>query len=146
MAAVGERSAAVDTLRPGAQRDAEIGLLIDEALLRHDVVVVGDARAERNRLVTLAQLIGGKLTAAFVDHADALLAGSGQLLEGAARRFADLGVDLVAAEVAFDARDAYRREGLRGRPAAFDELAGSLIERCEGMRSSARRRPRGSPC
>ena len=140
LAANGERSAAVETLRHGAQRAAETGLLVDEALLRHDLVRLGEARAERDRLVELARLIGGELIPAFADHADALVSGSGRSLEDAARRFADLGVDLVAAEAALDARDAYRREGLRRRAAECDELARRLTERCEGVRSPVQRR------
>lgn len=140
LAAIGERSAAVDTFRRGAQRAAETGLLVDEALLRHDLIRLGEARAERHRLDELARRIGGLLIPVLVDHADALVSRSGRLLDGTARRFVDLGEDLVAAEAALDAADAYRREGLLRRAAECGELARHLTEQCEGVRSPTQRR------
>ncbi len=139
LAASGARSAAIDTLRHGAQLAAKTGLLVDEAMLRHDLVRLGQARAERRRLAELAERIVGALIPAFADHADALLAGSGRSLDVAARRFADLDADLIAAEAAHDAADAYRREGLRRRAAECGELAHQLIERAEGARSPTTR-------
>jgi DNA-binding CsgD family transcriptional regulator len=140
LAASGARTAAVETLRNGADRAGESGLLVDEAMLRHDLVRLGLARAERDRLVDLAGRIDGELVPALVGHADAVLAGAGRPLEDAARRFAELDVDLVAAEAALGAAEAYRRQGLRRRAAECSELAHHLIENCEGVRSPATRR------
>ena len=107
LAATGARSAAVETLRRGAHRAAEIGLVVDEALLRHDLVRLGEARAERGRLAELARQIGGELVASFASHAEALFSGSSRILNAASGRFADLGVNLVAAEAALDACHAH---------------------------------------
>jgi DNA-binding CsgD family transcriptional regulator len=138
LAATGARSAAVETLRSAADRAADTGLLVDEATLRHDLVRLGEARTERRRLAELAQRIDGALVPAYVDHTDALLSGSGRPLEEAARSLAGLGVDLVAAEAALDAADAYRRERLQRRATECGELADQLLERCEGIRSAAK--------
>ena len=123
----------------GAQRAAEIGLVVDEALLRHDLVRLGEARAERGRLAELARQIGGELVASFASHTEALFSGSGRILNAVSLRFADLGANLVAAEAALDARDASRREGLQRRAAECAELARRLTEQCEGVRSPAQR-------
>jgi DNA-binding CsgD family transcriptional regulator len=127
-------------LRHGAHQAGETGLLVDEAMLRHDLVRLGHARAERERLVHLAERIDGDMVPALAGHADAVLAGSGRALEDAARRLADLDVDLIAAEAALGAADAYRREGLRRRAAECGQLAHQLIESCEGVRPPGTRR------
>jgi DNA-binding CsgD family transcriptional regulator len=62
---------------------------------------------------------------------------SGGELETAAHRFAQLGVNFVAAEAALNAAAAHRREGLRRRAAECDSLARRLLASCEGARSPA---------
>ena len=139
LAARGERSTAVADMRVAAQRAADAGLMVAEALLRHDLVRLGEARSQQDRLGELAQLIDGELAPALADHCRAVLSGSGTALESVARRFAELGVDLVAAEAAIDAAAAHRSGGFRRRAAECDALAHRLIVACEGARSPAMR-------
>jgi DNA-binding CsgD family transcriptional regulator len=139
LAAGGERTSALAGLRSAARRAAEAELVVGEALLRHDVVRLGDARSELDRLGELSERIDGELSTVLTDHCNAVVSGSGTALETVAHRFAELGVDLIAAEAALDAAAAHRREGLRRRAAECDGLARRLIEVCEGAQSPAMR-------
>ena len=139
LAAGGERSKALAGLRSAAERAADLELVVIEAVLRHDLARLGEARSEEGRVRELAELIDGELVAALAEHCRVLSSGSGHALEAAARRFAALGVDLVAAEAALDAAAAYRGEGLRRRAAECDALAHRLISDCGGARTPAMR-------
>lgn len=131
----GGRSQAMGELRSAAQRAADDGLRVTEALLRHDLARLGDAGAQRGRLAELAGEIDGELVPALEAHADALFTGAGRALEAAAERLAELGVELIAAEAALEAAAAYRSEGLRRRAAEADALARRLLVSCGAERT-----------
>jgi DNA-binding CsgD family transcriptional regulator len=139
LAARGERTRALAALARAAGRAAEGELFVVETMLRHDLIRLGDAGSQQHRLATLAEQIGGELSAAMAEHALAVVAGSAKSLEAAADRFAELGVDQVAAEAALEAAAAYRREGLRRRASECEGLAQRLISACGGVRSPAMR-------
>jgi DNA-binding NarL/FixJ family response regulator len=120
-----------------ARDAADAELFVVEAVLRHDLARLGEARSKHDRLDELADRIDGELVAALADHARALASESGGELETAAHRFAQLGVNFVAAEAALNAAAAHRREGLRRRAAECDSLARRLLASCEGARSPA---------
>ncbi len=139
LAAAGERTAAVAHLRSAAGRAADAELVVAEALLRHDLVRLGDARSQQDHLSALVERIDGELTAVLAAHCRALISGSGAAIEDVAHRFAELGVNLVAAEAALDAAGAHRSDGLRRRAAECDRWAQQMIAACEGVRSPAMR-------
>jgi DNA-binding CsgD family transcriptional regulator/tetratricopeptide (TPR) repeat protein len=138
-AANGEKSEAVAVLRAAAARAADTDQLVVEALLRHDVARLGDARAEQRRLAELAERIDGDLVPALAEHARALASGAAAPLEAAANRLVELGAALVAQEAAFGAAAAWRAGGFRRRAAACDELGRRLAADCESARSPAAR-------
>ena len=138
-AANGETSESVGMLRAAAARAAETDQLVVEALLRHDVARLGDARSEQRRLAELGELVDGELISALAEHARALASDAGAPLEAAANRLAGLGAALVAHEAATDAAAAWRADGHRRRAAACEELAHRLAAECEGARSPAAR-------
>jgi DNA-binding CsgD family transcriptional regulator len=137
LVASGERSRGLTALRSAADRAAAGGLIVVEALLRHDLARLGDAKAEVDRLAGLGQQIDGALGRALAAHAGALVAGDGRELAASADRLAALGVDLLAAEAAVDASAALRVDGLRRKAAEYAGLADRLMEACGNVRSVA---------
>ncbi len=138
-AAAGARTEAVLMLRAAASRAADTDQLVAEAVLRHDIARLGDARAEQRRLAELAERVDGELVPALADHARALASGAAEPLEAAANRLAGLGVAHLAYEAATGAAAAWRAGGHRRRAAACDELARRLETECEAARSPAAR-------
>jgi DNA-binding NarL/FixJ family response regulator len=139
LAARGERTTAVASLQSAAQRAADASLAVTEALLRHDLARLGEARAQHDRLTELAGTVDGELTDVLAEHCRALVSRSGAALEVVAGRLEELGVDLIAAEAALDAAAAHRRDGLRRRAAECEGFAHHLIVNCDGARSPAMR-------
>lgn len=90
---------------------------------------------EARRVVTLAASTQGALTAAFADHAAALLRDDGDRLDRAATHFHRLGLRILAAEAAVHASLAYRRAGLGAKARAASTRAAMLHTACEGART-----------
>lgn len=90
---------------------------------------------EARRVVALAPSIQGALTAAFADHAAAVLHDDGDALDRAATHFHRLGLGLLATEAAVHASLAYRRAGLAARARAASTRAAMLHTACEGART-----------
>jgi DNA-binding CsgD family transcriptional regulator len=138
-AANGATKHAITVLRNAAERAAANNQYVVEALLRHDLVRLGKARAEQPRLAKLANQMDGELVSALAEHAAALVTGVAAPLEAAAHRLADLGAALLAYEAASDAATAWQNEGYRRRAAACEELASRYATECDGARSPAAR-------
>jgi DNA-binding CsgD family transcriptional regulator len=138
-AAAGERSQAVTILRAAAERAAATDQLISEALLRHDLARLGEARHHQARLTELAEHVDGELVPTLAEHAYALVSGAAAGLEAAARRLAALDAALLAHEAATDAAAAWRAEGFRRRAEECEDQARRLAADCEGSRSPASR-------
>jgi hypothetical protein len=121
---------------PLVGRAGELVAIVERLERERPVVIAGAAGVGKSRLLrevgasaqergwSISRIVGA-LIRAFAGDADALLLGSGRSLHQEARRCADLDVDLIAAEVAHDAADAYRREGLRRRATECREPAPS---------------------
>ncbi|HEY8543490.1 MAG TPA: LuxR C-terminal-related transcriptional regulator, partial [Acidimicrobiales bacterium] len=90
---------------------------------------------EARRVVSLAPSTQGLLTAAFADHAAALLRDDGDRLDQAATTFHRLGMRVLAAEAAVHASLAYRRAGLGAKARAASTRAAVLHSACEGART-----------
>ena len=137
MVATGERTRGLIALRSAADRASAAGLVVVEALLRHDLARLGDAKSEADRLAELAPRIDGALAGVLAAHAGALVSGDGHELAAVSDRFAALGADLLAAEAAVDAAAALRVAGLRRKAAEYASLAERLMESCGDVRSTA---------
>ena len=138
-AARGERSAAASMLTTAARQAAERELFVVEAALRHDLVRLGNPTPEVARLAELADVIDGDLTPTMAAHASALVRAVPDELDAVARRFAALGVDLLAAEAALDAAAGFRRSGLTRRAAESEGWARQLLATCGVVRTPAMR-------
>jgi len=90
---------------------------------------------EARRVVALAPSTQGVLTAAFAEHAAALLRDDGERLDRVATNFHRLGLRILATEAAVHASLAYRREGLGARARAASTRAAMLHTACEGART-----------
>jgi DNA-binding CsgD family transcriptional regulator/tetratricopeptide (TPR) repeat protein len=144
LVAGGEHSAAASTLRAAATRASMTDQLVAEATLRHDVVRLGHARSERDRLAELATLIDGPLTATMAEHARTLAVADAEGVDGVAHGFADLGCAGLAMEAATDASRLLLGAGYRRRAAAAEAFARQLSEDCEGLAPSLAGSPGGA--
>ncbi|MBO3748435.1 helix-turn-helix transcriptional regulator [Streptosporangiaceae bacterium NEAU-GS5] len=122
-----------------AREAAELGA--GWALALHDLVRLGAAGQVVGRLERLAEREDSPLTAVLAAHAAAVVAGDGAALDKVARRLADLGLRLHAAEAAAQAVAAYAAgpadaASLRAARAAA-RLAGTLAAGCQGARTPA---------
>ncbi len=142
-AAAGATTDAITLLRAAAAVAGDTDQLVVEAQLRHDIVRLGDARAEQERLTALAEAVDGDLVRALADHARARLSSDAAALEAAAHSLAGVGAVLAAHEAATEAASAWRVQGYRRRAGACDELAQRLAAESEGARSPAARTEAG---
>jgi DNA-binding CsgD family transcriptional regulator len=102
-----------------------------EAALRFGSVGVAE------RLVEVASRVEGPLAATLRQLGEAVVAGDGARLDAVAAAFADLGMDIHAAEAATWAARAHREAGSSARALASSERAEDLLARCEGARTPA---------
>ncbi|GLX10729.1 helix-turn-helix transcriptional regulator [Microbispora sp. NBRC 16548] len=106
----------------------------DDLFVLHDVARLGAPELVTRRLDRLAETMSGDLAAVLADHAAALAVRDAAALDKAARRLADLGLLLHAAEAAAHAADAHRD----GRAAAASRAYASALARaCQGARTPA---------
>jgi DNA-binding CsgD family transcriptional regulator len=131
----GETSDAVAMLRSAADRAAATEQAVAEATLRHDLVRLGQVRAEQQRLGELAAIVDGPLTATMADHARALAARDAGAVDGVARRFAEHGCAGLAAEAASVAKQMLLADGERRRAASAEAFALEMLAACEGASS-----------
>ncbi len=136
-AARGEVRAAIEL---ALDRAAEAGRYEQagfELIALHDVARLGAPARVAARVVELAGTVQGDLAPLFGAHVEALLASNGTALDEVAASFADLGVNLLAAEAAAAAATAHRYAGRTGSAAASAVRATALAASCEGARTPA---------
>jgi DNA-binding CsgD family transcriptional regulator len=125
--AVGSALAAARACRSGASLPGELFAL-------HDVVRLGAPGLVADRLTRLADTLPGDLAPLLADHAAALVAADGAALDKVARRLAELGLLLHAAEVAGHAAKAHRDTRSADASIAY---ASTLAQACQGARTPA---------
>ncbi|MBB5081778.1 DNA-binding CsgD family transcriptional regulator [Nonomuraea endophytica] len=105
------------------------------AVALYDAARLGAAAAVHERLSELATRLEGELVPAMALAAKGLATGDGSLMEEALPVFADLGHNLLAAEIASAAAEAHRKAGLWARAGLLVERAAAFAARCEGART-----------
>ena len=88
-----------------------------------------------DRLAELESACEGDLVAAYAGHAAAAAAGRPEPLVEASARFERLGAQLLAAEAATEAAQAFQRQGDGRAAAAAGARAATLAETCEGAQT-----------
>ncbi len=128
-ASVGETTAAQLHAAQAAQIAQGAGMHAVEMHARYTAVRFGD-RAHAARLVELAGTLSTALGEAIAAHALGLAGHDGDLLDVAARRFADLGALASAADAAAQAASEHARRGYRGKEVESSTWAYGLASRC----------------
>ncbi|GII32688.1 helix-turn-helix domain-containing protein [Planotetraspora mira] len=105
-----------------------------ELFALHDVVRLGAPGLVADRLRRLADTLPGDLAPLLADHAAALVAADGPALDKVARRLADLGLLLHAAEAAGHAAKAHRDTRSADASIAY---ASTLAQACQGAHTPA---------
>ncbi len=108
-----------------------------EVMLLHDAATLGAAEAVVERLRVLRASVDGAYAPAAAAHAEAMLAADGPALDDVSRDFEAMGMNLVAAEAAFQAVQAYRANGLIARASSSTSRGERLAGLCEGARTPA---------
>ena len=116
-----------------ATTSAAEGNVAGQLLAWRDVNRFGDATAALAGLRAVPA--EGPAAEVYVAHAEAAADADAARLLAVADRMAGLGLDLLAAEAAAQAADAYLRTGHTVRAAAATDRAGVLRARCEGART-----------
>ncbi|MEU0785389.1 LuxR C-terminal-related transcriptional regulator [Streptomyces sp. NPDC006173] len=134
-AARGELSRARDLLRSAADRARRSGHLVSEALVLTDIARLGDPKAVQERLVTLSAKGDGAFTPARARFVTALAEKDPQGLMACSEELEHMGAQLLAAEAAAAAADAWRRKGDARKVTAATADATRLADLCEGART-----------
>ncbi|GAA4482940.1 LuxR C-terminal-related transcriptional regulator [Rhodococcus olei] len=129
-------SAAIEFARRAASLAHTSGLLAAEAEALHAAVRFGDT-AGAPRLLSLADLIDGRLVQPMARQATALSSADGDELVHAAGQFDGLGARLLAADAYAQAADAYRHAGDRRRELRSAAHAHALADGCGHARTPA---------
>ena len=137
LVAAGELPAARAALLTAAGEAEQNGLVPSAAWLLHDAIRVGAPAATAARLVALAEVSDSELVAARAGHASAVVAADPERIVAAADRFEAIGAELLAAEAAAGAAEAWRRQREPRRAAALDIRSTELAARCEEARTPA---------
>ena len=145
LAAQGAMAAAAQGAIGTAHKAAELGQHALEAAALHDAARLGAAAHAASRLTDLAAQLQGPAFAAFAAHARALVEEDGGGLDASSRRFADIGMNLHAAEAATAAARAHDAAGDRRSAAAASAQARTLLDRCQGARTPATAAVTSSP-
>jgi DNA-binding CsgD family transcriptional regulator len=110
--------------------------ILHEAEMLHEAVRAGHPAAQvEDRLAMLAARSDGPLTTGLAEHAHALAAQDVAALEQAGEGFADLGLQLLAAETTAEASTAATRAGLGAPARRLAARSHALADRCEGART-----------
>lgn len=137
-AAEGAVSEARSLARHSALVAGEAGQYGVEVMALHAAVCFGD-RTVADRLAELAGQVDGERAPLAADHAAALAADDGALLDTVSQRWEALGAQLLAADAAAQASAAHHRRGRRSRGISSAARAADLAERCENARTPALR-------
>ena len=132
LVAAGQRTKALQCVDEAADIAVAAERWTYEVLALHDRARFGDPAAVTDRLEELGDLVDGPLAPACAAHARALTASDGAGLDAAALAFAELGLDLFAAEAQVSAVEAHRRAGHTASAHAAAERARLLTRSCEG--------------
>ena len=111
LAARGDVTAAVEQARTAADLAVARSQPMFEAFALHDLARFDRAVEVADRLEEVAGMVDGVLVDAFAAHARALASDDGTALDAVAATFADLALDLFAAEALTSAATAHRRAG-----------------------------------
>ncbi len=133
----GERSTAERHVLEAARVAARREQWPYEALALHDGARFAAADEVADRLRELATVVDGRLIPALATHAEGLVRGDGEALDGVAAALGELRLDLYAAEAAAAAAGAYRSESKRASAAASANRAAMWTENCDGVRTPA---------
>jgi DNA-binding CsgD family transcriptional regulator len=136
-AARGEMSNAVALAQALAEHAQDRGQVTFQVLALHDVARLGRPRQVDGLLRDLVVDAEGRLAPLYAAHAGALVAQNGAALDDVANAFATVGVNLLAAEAAAEAADAYRLCGRRSSAIAASRRARVLAAACEGAHTPA---------
>jgi DNA-binding CsgD family transcriptional regulator len=110
--------------------------ILHEAEMLHEAVRAGHPAAQtEDRLAMLAQRSDGALTAGLAACAHALATEDVTALERVCEGFAELGLQLLAAETAAEASIAATRAGLGASARRLAARSHALVGRCEGART-----------
>ncbi|WP_231983651.1 helix-turn-helix transcriptional regulator, partial [Mycobacterium sp. E2733] len=134
-AAVGEMTAARTHAVQAARLAQQYGIDAVEIRARHTAVRFGDP-SQAARLKNLASTLNTAKAEAVANHARALARHDGDLLDAAAREFADLGALVIAADAAAQAAAEHARRGERGKEIESSTWAYRLAGQC-GLRTPA---------
>ncbi|WP_459973705.1 helix-turn-helix transcriptional regulator [Mycobacterium sp. MUNTM1] len=129
-AAAGDEKAAQTHALQAAEIARAAGTHVMEMRARHAAVRFGD-RSQATRLAKLARILDTALAGAVADHARGLAQRDGDLLDAAARLFADLGALACAADTSAQAAGEHARRGDRGKRYESSVWAHALAKRCE---------------
>jgi DNA-binding CsgD family transcriptional regulator/energy-coupling factor transporter ATP-binding protein EcfA2 len=129
-AAVGQTTAAQVHAVRAAQIARQSGMDAVEMRALHTAVRFDD-RSQTERLAELATTLNTSLAQAIAAHAGGLADHDGDLLDGAAARFADLGAVALAADAAAQAAGEHARTGHRGKEVESSTRAYRLAGQCE---------------
>lgn len=135
-AAEGDLAGAVAVLRRLAVEAQEVPLRLGVLV---DLARVGAAVDALPQLEALVPEVGGAVAEAHLRHARAVASRRAGELHDAAVALADLGLDLLAAELAAAAEAAHRQDGRPAPAAASARLRTALLERCGGAATPALR-------
>jgi DNA-binding CsgD family transcriptional regulator len=127
---------AIDVLRRLAERLRTDGFAGHEVFALHDLIRLGAIDGPAERLQRLGNAVEGALAQAMAWHARAAAGRDGAALMVAADEFADLGMNLYAAEAAANAVSLLRAVRSSATPRAAGRLS-DLIARCDGARTPA---------
>jgi DNA-binding CsgD family transcriptional regulator len=134
-AAVGQTTAAQTHAVRAAQIARQSGTHAIEMSALHTAVRFDD-RSQTERLEELAATLNTPLAEAIAEHACGLADQDGDVLDGAAARFADLGALALAADAAAQAAGEHARTGHRGKEVESSTRAYRLAGQC-GLRTPA---------
>ncbi|MEZ5246057.1 MAG: LuxR C-terminal-related transcriptional regulator [Acidimicrobiales bacterium] len=113
-----------------ASRAAEDDHITFEAINRYELLRLGAIGRNADRLISLCSSWESMLAPPIADHAAGRKARDARRLEQAALTFAELGMDLNAAEAWVDAATQYRHDGFVDSTRRCSAAAASARERC----------------
>jgi ATP/maltotriose-dependent transcriptional regulator MalT len=132
LVAAGKRAKARERLEEAAAFGEAVGDRTGAAAALHDIARLGGASRVTDRLDVLAAELDGELVAERAAHARALAAADAAQLFASAQAFEAMGADLLAAEAAASAADAWRATRSSREATVAEHRAAILAGRCEG--------------
>jgi DNA-binding NarL/FixJ family response regulator len=135
LVAEGKQQAARSVLWEAAEDARTSGHLAAEARTLTDIARLGDAKGAEPRLLHIAGVSDGGLTAARAAYVSALAAGDPERLMDGAQLLEAAGASLVAAEAAASACTQWSQRGEQRPATAAENLSFALQRNCEQART-----------